>query len=175
MGSENRFAGHRQDPLRAQRRQALGPASNVKLYTVALALDRLGPDYRIRTSLYAKTGPEPGGALQGDLIVYGRGDPTINARLHGGDVLKALEPLAAALANAGVKRIVGRPGRRHQFLSRPGIWLRLGLGRPGARLRRGDFIADDQQQHSPGSWPGRASASGRLAGSRSCPQPGISP
>ncbi len=85
----------------------LSPASNVKLYTVALALDRLGPDYRIRTSLYAKTRPQPGGALQGDLIVYGRGDPTINARLHGGDVLKALEPLAAALTNSGVKRIVG--------------------------------------------------------------------
>ena len=85
----------------------LSPASNVKLYTVALALDRLGPDYRIRTSLYAKTRPEPGGALQGDVIVYGRGDPTINARLHGGDILKALEPLAAALTNAGVKRIAG--------------------------------------------------------------------
>jgi D-alanyl-D-alanine carboxypeptidase/D-alanyl-D-alanine-endopeptidase (penicillin-binding protein 4) len=85
----------------------LSPASNAKLYTVALALDRLGPDYRIRTSLYAKTRPDPAGALQGDVIVYGRGDPTINARLHGGDILKALEPLAAALANAGVKRIAG--------------------------------------------------------------------
>ena len=85
----------------------LSPASNAKLYTVALALDRLGPDYRIRTSLYAKTRPDPGGALQGDVIVYGRGDPTINARMHGGDILKALEPLAAALANSGVKRIAG--------------------------------------------------------------------
>ncbi|HXP59677.1 MAG TPA: D-alanyl-D-alanine carboxypeptidase/D-alanyl-D-alanine-endopeptidase, partial [Dongiaceae bacterium] len=83
------------------------PASNAKLYTVALALDRLGPDYRIRTSLYAKTRPDPGGTLEGDVVVYGRGDPTINARLHGGDSLKALEPLAAALTNAGVKRIAG--------------------------------------------------------------------
>jgi len=83
------------------------PASNAKLYTVALALDRLGPDYRIRTSLYAKSEPDPGGTLPGDVIVYGRGDPTINARLRGGDLLKALEPLAAALANAGVKRIAG--------------------------------------------------------------------
>jgi D-alanyl-D-alanine carboxypeptidase/D-alanyl-D-alanine-endopeptidase (penicillin-binding protein 4) len=83
------------------------PASNAKLYTVALALDRLGPDYRIRTSLYAKTRPGRGGALEGDVIVYGRGDPTINARLHGGDILKALEPLAATLTNAGVKRIAG--------------------------------------------------------------------
>ena len=83
------------------------PASNAKLYTVALALDRLGPDYRIRTSLYAKTRPDPGGTLEGDVIVYGRGDPTVNARLQGGDLFKALEPLAAALTNAGVKRIAG--------------------------------------------------------------------
>jgi D-alanyl-D-alanine carboxypeptidase/D-alanyl-D-alanine-endopeptidase (penicillin-binding protein 4) len=83
------------------------PASNSKLYTVALALDRLGADYRIKTSLYAKAWPNPAGRLKGDLIVYGRGDPTINARLHGGDVCKALEPLVFALTNAGVKSIAG--------------------------------------------------------------------
>jgi D-alanyl-D-alanine carboxypeptidase/D-alanyl-D-alanine-endopeptidase (penicillin-binding protein 4) len=83
------------------------PASNSKLYTVALALDRLGADYRIKTSLYAKARPNGTGTLKGDLIVYGRGDPTINARLHGGDIYKALEPLVAALTNAGVKRIDG--------------------------------------------------------------------
>jgi hypothetical protein len=85
----------------------LSPASNSKLYTVALALDRLGADYRIKTSLYAKAKPNRAGTLKGDLIVYGRGDPTINARLHGNDIHKALEPLVCALTNAGVKRIVG--------------------------------------------------------------------
>ena len=83
------------------------PASNSKLYTVALALDRLGADYRIKTSLYAKAKPNASGTLKGDLIVYGRGDPTINARLHGGDIYQALEPLVRALTNAGVKRITG--------------------------------------------------------------------
>src|SRR3974377_895987 len=65
-------------------RKLFTPASNSKLYTVALALDRLGADYRIKTSLYAKAKPNRAGTLKGDLIVYGRGDPTINARLHGG-------------------------------------------------------------------------------------------
>lgn len=83
------------------------PASNSKLYTVALALDRLGPDYRIQTSLYARAKPNRRGTLKGDLIVYGRGDPTINARLHGGDIYEALDPLVSALTNAGVKRITG--------------------------------------------------------------------
>ena len=66
------------------------PASNSKLYTVALAFDRLGADYRIKTSLYAKARPNQAGTLKGDLLVYGRGDPTINARLNGGDIFKAL-------------------------------------------------------------------------------------
>jgi serine-type D-Ala-D-Ala carboxypeptidase/endopeptidase (penicillin-binding protein 4) len=83
------------------------PASNCKLYTVALALDQLGPDYRIRTSLYAKSRPGKSGKLSGDLVLYGRGDPTINARLQGGDIYQALAPLVAALTNAGVKRIAG--------------------------------------------------------------------
>src|SRR5581483_2866769 len=74
------------------------PASNSKLYTMALALDRLGPDYRIRTSLYARQRPNRWGTIKGDLIVYGRGDPTINAKLHG-DIFQALEPLVAALTN----------------------------------------------------------------------------
>ncbi len=83
------------------------PASNCKLYTVALALDQLGGDYRIKTSLYATAKPNRFGTLKGDLIVYGRGDPCINGRLHSNDVFQALEPLVAALTNAGVKRVSG--------------------------------------------------------------------
>ena len=83
------------------------PASNCKLYTVALALDELGGDYRIRTSLYATSKPDRTGALKSDLIVYGRGDPTINARLSGGDIFRALQPLVAALTNVGVKSVTG--------------------------------------------------------------------
>ena len=83
------------------------PASNCKLYTMALALDKLGGDYRIRTSLFASANPDRRGTLKGDLIVYGRGDPTLNARLNGGDIFRALQPLVAALTNAGVRRIRG--------------------------------------------------------------------
>ncbi len=83
------------------------PASNSKLYTVALALDRLGADYQIKTSLYAQARPDPSGTLTGDLIIYGRGDPTINARLNGGSIYQALDPLVRALTNAGVRQITG--------------------------------------------------------------------
>jgi len=60
---------------------------------------------RLRFNATAK--PNRLGTLKGDLIVYGRGDPTFNTRLHGGDIFAALEPLVATLTNAGVKRITG--------------------------------------------------------------------
>lgn len=83
------------------------PASNSKLYTVALVLDRLGGDYRIKTSLYTANRPDRNGVLKGDLLVYGRGDPTLNARLNGGDIYRALAPLVRAVTNAGIRRIEG--------------------------------------------------------------------
>jgi serine-type D-Ala-D-Ala carboxypeptidase/endopeptidase (penicillin-binding protein 4) len=95
------------------------PASNCKLYTVAAALGRLGPDYRIKTSLYAKVRPNRSGTLKADLIVYGRGDPTINARLHDGDIYLALDPLVRTLTNAGVKKIKGDLVGDESFLHGP--------------------------------------------------------
>jgi serine-type D-Ala-D-Ala carboxypeptidase/endopeptidase (penicillin-binding protein 4) len=53
----------------------LAPASNLKLVTSAAALHHLGPDFRFATYLLAR-GPVRGGALHGDLILYGTGDPT---------------------------------------------------------------------------------------------------
>jgi serine-type D-Ala-D-Ala carboxypeptidase/endopeptidase (penicillin-binding protein 4) len=85
----------------------LKPASNAKLYTAALALDRLGPDYRIQTSFYAAARPDARGVIHGDLLVYGRGDPSFSARFNGGDYKKALQPALDALLAAGVKKIDG--------------------------------------------------------------------
>src|SRR5580700_2585121 len=83
------------------------PASNAKLYTAALALDRLGPDFRIKTSFYAAAQPDANGVIHGDVLVYGRGDPSFSARFNGGDYKKALRPALEALLGAGVKKIDG--------------------------------------------------------------------
>jgi serine-type D-Ala-D-Ala carboxypeptidase/endopeptidase (penicillin-binding protein 4) len=85
----------------------LRPASNMKIYTVATALDRLTPDYRFSTSVFAATRPDAKGVVRGDLRIYGRGDPTIAARFYNGDYLKAIDDLAARIMAAGVKRVEG--------------------------------------------------------------------
>lgn len=86
----------------------LQPASNMKLYTVAAALDRLTPDYRFITSVYAATRPDAAGTTRGDLIVYGRGDPTFATRFTGGtDPYAAIDELAARIVAGGVRRVEG--------------------------------------------------------------------
>lgn len=85
----------------------LRPASNMKIYTVAAALDRLSPEYRYSTSVYAATRPDAAGIVHGDLTIYGRGDPSMAARFNGGDYFKAVDELATRIAAAGVKRIEG--------------------------------------------------------------------
>lgn len=85
----------------------LHPASNMKIYTVAAALDRLSPDFRFKTSAYAPSMPDAAGVIRGDLIIYGRGDPSFAASFNNGDYYKAIDDFAARIANAGVKRIEG--------------------------------------------------------------------
>ncbi|HSB27702.1 MAG TPA: D-alanyl-D-alanine carboxypeptidase/D-alanyl-D-alanine-endopeptidase [Pyrinomonadaceae bacterium] len=85
----------------------LRPASNMKLYTVAAALDRLSPDFRFTTSVYAKSRPDAAGVIHGDLTVFGRGDPSIAARFNNGDYFKGIDDLAARIVAAGIKRVDG--------------------------------------------------------------------
>lgn len=85
----------------------LHPASNMKIYTVAAALDRLGPDYRFKTSAYAPSAPDASGTIRGDLVIYGRGDPSFAASFNNGDYYRAIDDFAARIAGSGVKRVEG--------------------------------------------------------------------
>jgi D-alanyl-D-alanine carboxypeptidase/D-alanyl-D-alanine-endopeptidase (penicillin-binding protein 4) len=80
----------------------LVPASVAKLVSVATAVDAVGWDYRFSTTMLVG-GPIDGGALHGDLLIVGGGDPAIGGR--GGDDLTVW---VDALKAAGVKRIDGR-------------------------------------------------------------------
>ncbi|MBC8001720.1 MAG: D-alanyl-D-alanine carboxypeptidase/D-alanyl-D-alanine-endopeptidase, partial [Opitutaceae bacterium] len=87
--------------------QYFSPASNTKLFTTALALDKIGPNYRIKTSILAGSRPDASGRLPGDLIIFGRGDPTLNPRLRGGTIAKALDLFVNVIKAAGIKQING--------------------------------------------------------------------
>jgi serine-type D-Ala-D-Ala carboxypeptidase/endopeptidase (penicillin-binding protein 4) len=81
------------------------PASNMKLFTTAVALVRLGPDYRYTTSLYADA-PVEKGILEGNLFVRGSGDPTLSGRFHE-KCTNVFEDWAAQLKTQGIKEIRG--------------------------------------------------------------------
>lgn len=82
------------------------PASNMKIITGTTALALLGPDYRYRTT-FAKRGVLKDGVLEGDLIVIGRGDPTVSDRAEQGDAMNWMHRVADSVAARGIKRISG--------------------------------------------------------------------
>jgi len=83
------------------------PASNMKSYSVAAAIDQLSPNFRFVTSVYANAKPDSSGTVRGNLIIYGRGDPSISTNFNDGDYYKGIDALADKIAQAGVKRIDG--------------------------------------------------------------------
>jgi D-alanyl-D-alanine carboxypeptidase/D-alanyl-D-alanine-endopeptidase (penicillin-binding protein 4) len=91
------------------------PASNNKLVVGSAATVLLGPDFRITTSIYGG-GPLENGVLNGDLIVYGRGNPMFSRHCYGVDTLApgacdslwaGMDALADSLAARGVQNIAG--------------------------------------------------------------------
>src|SRR6266852_6154780 len=91
------------------------PASNMKLFTTALALAKLGPEYRFHTTLETRGAISSEGVLSGDVVLVGRGDPNLSNRKFpyelkeefDGPQEKALAGLADALVAKGVKEISG--------------------------------------------------------------------
>jgi len=92
------------------------PASNTKLVVSAVAAALFPPGWTVRTSLYAD-GPVEEGILRGDLVLYGRGDPTMSARCYAVDTTAPgacdtdpffrLRVLASGLKARGVTTVAG--------------------------------------------------------------------
>ena len=74
------------------------PASIQKLLTSIVALDKLGADFRSKTSVYSANTIK-NGILKGDLVLYGRGSPDLDN--------EALAKLASELKQKGIKKIEG--------------------------------------------------------------------
>lgn len=80
-------------------RKLFNPASIQKTLTAVVALDKLGADFRWKTSVYANGQIGADGTLDGDLILYGQGAPDFDSA--------ALENLVAQLQAKGLKRVKG--------------------------------------------------------------------
>lgn len=81
------------------------PASNMKLVTGAAALEGLGPDFVFRTDL-AVAGSIRDGVLNGNLVVRGRGDPTLSVRFQD-DPRDVFRAWADSLRAHGITRVAG--------------------------------------------------------------------
>ena len=89
------------------------PASNMKMFTTAAALEKLGPDYVFRTTVESDEEPDSQGRV-GNLYLVGRGDPNLGVRTfpytyHGPaqPADKFLQELADQAKARGVREITG--------------------------------------------------------------------
>ncbi|MGI8618261.1 MAG: D-alanyl-D-alanine carboxypeptidase/D-alanyl-D-alanine endopeptidase [Gemmatimonadaceae bacterium] len=85
-------------------RKLVMPASNMKVITGAVALHLLGPDFRFRTTFAVRCPAARGRCTE--LLVTGRGDPTVSARFHA-DPLTPLRAIADSLRAHGVTGFIG--------------------------------------------------------------------
>jgi serine-type D-Ala-D-Ala carboxypeptidase/endopeptidase (penicillin-binding protein 4) len=85
----------------------LAPASNMKLFTTAAAIDILHPNFEVTTTVYTRGKVDASGTLDGDVKVVGHGDPTIGGRFHDGHATAVVEEWVTDLKRAGVKTIKG--------------------------------------------------------------------
>ncbi|MGH3010568.1 MAG: D-alanyl-D-alanine carboxypeptidase/D-alanyl-D-alanine endopeptidase [Gaiellaceae bacterium] len=81
------------------RDRSFRPASNEKLGVALAALERLGPGYRMRTTVLG-AGSRSGSLWRGRLVLKGYGDPTLSR--------SDLRRLASRVRAAGIRRVTGR-------------------------------------------------------------------
>jgi D-alanyl-D-alanine carboxypeptidase/D-alanyl-D-alanine-endopeptidase (penicillin-binding protein 4) len=122
------------------RAQLFLPGSNMKLFTAAMALNRLGPEYRFETKLMR----DPSGAL----VLVGGGDPSLSARVYPYDPkapprppLQAIEALVDEAIAAGLTRVDGDvigDDQRYPWSPYPESWtaddIRRDFGAPVSAL-----------------------------------------
>ncbi|MFW6268085.1 MAG: D-alanyl-D-alanine carboxypeptidase/D-alanyl-D-alanine-endopeptidase, partial [Marinilabiliaceae bacterium] len=87
--------------------KALSAASLMKLVTTATALEHLGPDHTFSTKIWM-TGEKKNGVLKGNLVLEGRGDPTLGStHFDSNNREKVMEQIAGVLRKEGIDSIEG--------------------------------------------------------------------
>jgi D-alanyl-D-alanine carboxypeptidase/D-alanyl-D-alanine-endopeptidase (penicillin-binding protein 4) len=83
----------------------LQPASTMKMFTSAVALNQFGPDYAFRTPVLRDGAVGPDGTLNGNLYLKGVGDPSMSSRFW--HEASPMDALAKEVAAAGIKHVKG--------------------------------------------------------------------
>jgi D-alanyl-D-alanine carboxypeptidase/D-alanyl-D-alanine-endopeptidase (penicillin-binding protein 4) len=83
------------------------PASTMKLFTAAVALEKLGAEHTFSTDVLRDGTVGPDGTLKGNLILRGDGDPSLSPRFVRGGPAASMALLAQLVAGAGIKRVTG--------------------------------------------------------------------
>jgi D-alanyl-D-alanine carboxypeptidase/D-alanyl-D-alanine-endopeptidase (penicillin-binding protein 4) len=86
---------------------AMVPASTMKLFTAALALERLGAEHTFSTDVLRVGAVDAKGTLNGDLVLRGDGDPALSPRFVRGGTAAPMATLAQFTAGAGIRRVTG--------------------------------------------------------------------
>ena len=87
-------------------------ASNMKLFTTATALSKLGPEYRIPTKVFRDGPIDAKGVLHGSLYLQGGGDPALGTpafyNAYFGGLGTNIFSLAPQIKAAGIESMTGR-------------------------------------------------------------------
>ena len=114
ISSNEILISHRPDKL-------LSPASILKIHTVARAINTLGPDHRFETQVLL-TGEIDEGVLYGDVIIKGKGDPSLGSNMSGAiSTNEICRDLLAALEQRQVNCIHGAVMVDASYFSLPGV------------------------------------------------------
>ncbi|MDE7438156.1 MAG: D-alanyl-D-alanine carboxypeptidase [Muribaculaceae bacterium] len=99
--------------------EPLVPASIMKSVTTAALLSHLDEDYRYETKIYTE-GPVREGVLEGNLLVVGSGDPSLNSKYvdNNSDIC---QEIANALRAAGISQIKGKIVVDEEIWSGPSV------------------------------------------------------
>lgn len=88
--------------------ERLLPASTMKLFTAAIALESFGPAHQFRTEILRDGELTAEGTVVGDLYLKGAGDPSIGPRYaRWNDGVKPMDALVDLVVASGVKHVTG--------------------------------------------------------------------
>jgi D-alanyl-D-alanine carboxypeptidase/D-alanyl-D-alanine-endopeptidase (penicillin-binding protein 4) len=87
--------------------EEMQPASTMKLFTSAIALERFGPNYQFSTDVLRDGPVGPDGTLNGNIYIRGDGDPALSGKFLPGGPSAPMNRLADLVAQQGIKHVTG--------------------------------------------------------------------